>query len=184
MIVHCSLTYIQAKLHVQCPQQFVICVILLEETELVCEVERSGFFYVAGHIEARITNKIVVKRPISQKGNSTGVIFIAVYVNANIEIVFVFKIVITSLIPVRIDMLNIHYFYVNTILATSVPTAESECYLSILRKIKTYLRKQDQPIALFVSALIMALQLKFFISPSLKSRNLIFVCPCITDTII
>jgi len=61
MIVHCSLTYIRAKLHVECPQQFVICVILLEETELVCEVERIGFCCVAGHTEARITDKIMVR---------------------------------------------------------------------------------------------------------------------------
>ena len=67
-----------------------------------------------------------------------------VYVNANIEIVFVFKIVITSLTPVRIDMLNVHCVYVNAVLATLVVTAESECYLSILRKVKPYLRKQDQ----------------------------------------
>jgi len=62
MIVHSSLTYeyIRAKLHVECPQQFVICVILLEETELVCEVERSGFCYVVAYIEARITDKIMV----------------------------------------------------------------------------------------------------------------------------
>jgi hypothetical protein len=49
--------------------------------------------------------------------NNTGTIFIAGYVNANIEIVFVFKIVVTSLTPVRIDMLNVHYFYVNTVFA-------------------------------------------------------------------
>lgn len=47
-------------------------------------------------------------------------------------------------------MLNVHYLYVNTVLATLVATAESECYLSILRKVKTYLRKQDLPNALFV----------------------------------
>jgi len=57
--VHCLLTYIQAKL--ECPQQFFICVILLKETELVCEVERRGVCYVAGHIEARITDKIMVR---------------------------------------------------------------------------------------------------------------------------
>jgi len=68
-------------------------------------------------------------------------------------------------------MLNIHYLYVNTVLATLVATEESECYLSILRKVKTYLRKQDQPNALFVSALVMTLWLKFFISASMKSRN-------------
>ena len=49
--------------------------------------------------------------------NNTGTIFVVVYVNANIKIVFVFKIVVTSLTPVRIDMLNVHYFYVNTALA-------------------------------------------------------------------
>lgn len=82
--------------------------------------------------------------------NSTGTIFIAVYVNVNNENAFVFKIVITALTTVRIDMLNVHYFYVNTVLATFVATADSECYLNILRKVKTYLRKQDQLNGLFL----------------------------------
>lgn len=96
--------------------------------------------------------------------NGTGTIFFAVYVNANIEIVFVFKIVITSLTPVRINMLNIRYFYVNTVLATLVGTVELECDLCILRKVKTFLKKQDQLNALFVSAPVMTLWLKFFTS--------------------
>ena len=83
-----------------------------------------------------------------------------------------FKIVITSLTPVRVDMWNLHYFYVNTVIATLVATAKSECYLSILGKVKTYPRNQDQPNALFVSALIMILWLKFYFSASIKSRNL------------
>jgi hypothetical protein len=45
----------------------------LEETEPACEVERNVFCYMAGQIEASITNR-----------NSSGTIFSVVYVNADV----------------------------------------------------------------------------------------------------
>jgi hypothetical protein len=56
----------------------------------------------------------------------------------------VLKIVINSGTPVRIEILNAHSFYVNIVLATPVSTAKSECCFSVLRRVKTYLIKQDQ----------------------------------------
>ena len=57
---------------------------------------------MAGQIEARKTDKVMVIETCVTNRCSCGTLFIVICVNANIDIVFVFKIVITSLTPVSL----------------------------------------------------------------------------------
>jgi hypothetical protein len=52
-------TFVDVWTNLLHPVPFIFCVILLEETLPVCEVERNKFCYLAGQIEARKSDKII-----------------------------------------------------------------------------------------------------------------------------